>query len=295
METYDAIIVGAGPAGLTAAAYLGRFRRRALVLDGGVPRAAWIPESHNTPGFPEGVSGRELLERLSDQARRYGAKIRPGRAEAMERAREGFEFVLDGGPARASFALLATGIVDRKPDIEGLDQAILRGLVRVCPICDAYEAIDKAIAVIGDGDLGGREAAFLRTYSDRVTLLHCGDPFGPAKLRALREKGIEALNIATGALSLDETRVWLGDAAGGARRAFDCLYLAFGCDAADSLALKWGAAHDEDQNLIVNAHQQTSINGLYAAGDFVRGLNQIAVATAEAAIAATDIHNRLRA
>ena len=76
--------------------------------------------------------------------------------------------------------------------------------------------------------------------------------------------------------------------------AFDCLYLALGCEMQSRLAVRWDAEHDEDGNLIVDAHQRTSIDGLYAAGDVVKGLNQIAIATAEAAIAATDIHRRLR-
>ena len=93
-----------------------------------------------------------------------------------------------------------------------------------------------------------------------------------------------------------EARATIGRVrAAGALREFDCLYLALGCDIQNDLALQAGAARDGEGGLLVNGHQQTSVDGLYAAGDLVRGLNQIAVATAEAAIAATDIHNRLRA
>ena len=284
--------MGAGPAGLTAATYLGRFRRRALVLDGGPPRASWIPESHNTPGFPKGVGGPELLARLRAQAERYGARIRPDRADRLVAGSEGFEFDLSRNRVRSRFAILASGVVDRKPQIAGLDAAIRRGLVRICPICDAYEAIDRRIAVLGDGDLGARDALFLRTYSKRVTLLK----LGTAKLSdtgKLKDRGIEVLETAIQALSLGETTVSVAGPYGA--RSFDFLYLALGCELESRLAVQWGAAHDSEDNLIVDAHQQTSINRLYAAGDVVLGLNQIAIATAEAAIAATDIHNRLRA
>jgi thioredoxin reductase (NADPH) len=286
---YDAVIVGAGPAGLTAATYLGRFRRRTLVLDGGPPRASWIPTSHNTPGFPEGLDGPSLLVRLREQADRYGAEVRNARAETLIRDQDLFRVKLaDGGEVVAPFVLLATGVVDRKPDLPGLDAAIRRGVVRVCPICDAYEAIDAAIAVLGDGPLGVREAMFLRTYSDRVTLLHIGEGGAPSSPGSGE---LETLAIAIEQLTLgDKVSIETGQGP----RDFDCVYLALGCELQNRLAVLWGADHDNEGNLIVDAHQQTSVEGLYAAGDVVRGLNQITVATAEAAIAATDIHRRLR-
>jgi thioredoxin reductase (NADPH) len=287
LEIYDAVIVGAGPAGLTAATYLARFRRRVLVLDGGPPRASWIPESHNTPGFPHGVGGRELLNRMREQALLYGASIAPGRAEHLEPAAHGYAVATDTAPALAAFVLLATGVVDIKPNLAGIDDAIRRSLVRVCPICDAYEAIDKAIAVLGQDELGVREALYLRTYSPRVTLLNLGGP--PKRAPELARAGIEVIDLDIGAVGLGEDQVMVGG------RAFDYLYLALGCEMESRLALRWGAEHDAAGNLVVDAHQQTSLDRLYAAGDVVRGLNQIAVAVGEAAIAATDIHNRLRA
>ncbi|HWW26132.1 MAG TPA: NAD(P)/FAD-dependent oxidoreductase [Caulobacter sp.] len=282
--------MGAGPAGLTAATYLGRFRRKVLVLDGGRPRAARIPQSHNTPGFPSGIGGPALLQNMADQAVLYGAERRTAVAEAMTRTEDGFQLrVTDGdGEAELSarFVLLATGVVDRLPALDNLEAAIAAARVRMCPICDAYEAIDQGIAVLGDGDLGAREAAFLTTYSKDVTLLHLGaSPAPDARGFAARPIDLAQLSVSAGGIEL----------AGPAGRTFDCLYLALGCEMQSRLAVRWGAAHDEDGNLVVDAHQQTSIDGLYAAGDVVRGLNQIAVAAAEAAIAATDIHRRLRA
>lgn len=287
MDFYDAIIVGAGPAGLTAASYLARFRRKVLVLDGGLPRASWIPESHNTPGFPHGVGGAALLARMREQALRYGAVIKASRAERLERTSRGYTVLTEGEAIGAAFVLLATGVIDIKPDLLGLDDAIRGGLVRICPICDAYEAIDNRIAVLSDSALGAREALFLSTYSQSVTLLNIGAPMD--NLAGLAAAGIEAVDFDLAEVELAETQIL----AGGSR--FDCLYLAFGCEMESRLALRWGAEHDAEGNLIVDAHQQTSLDRLYAVGDVVRGLNQIAVAVGEAAIAATDIHNRLRA
>lgn len=303
IDDYDAIIVGAGPAGLTAATYLGRFRRKVLILDGGRPRADWIPESHNTPGFPGGVGGRQLLSDLRHQAELYGARRRVARAVALSHRAQRFEVTLDtaqrdlaAGRAlvRARFVLLATGLLDRLPSLDRIEAAIRAAKVRMCPICDAYEAIDQAIAVLGDDDRGAREAAFLTTYSQRVTLLHLGDPATLSDKKALDEHGVEVelISLSDLAVGPEAVTVRRGDQA---QRTFDCLYLALGCEMQTRLASDQGAAHDADGNLLVSAHQETSIEGLYAAGDIVRGLNQIAVAAAEAAIAATHIHKRLRA
>jgi thioredoxin reductase (NADPH) len=299
MTLYDVVLVGAGPAGLTAATYLGRFRRKVLILDGGSSRASWIPESHNTPGFPHGVDGDALLSRMGEQASLYGAERRSARAQTLVREADGFALSVDGAPSdsatvRARFVLLATGVVDRLPDLENIETAIRTARVRICPICDAYEAIDQRIAVLGDGDLGAREAAFLTTYSPRVTLLHLGPRSTLSDPSVLRAHGIEVLPVDLPQMSVGAGPVVV-KSANEEPRSFDCLYLALGCEMQSRLAVQWGAAHDDDSNLVVNSHQQTSIDGLYAAGDVVRGLNQIAVATAEAAIAATDIHKRLRA
>lgn len=296
MSPFDVIIVGAGPAGLTAATYLGRFRRRVLILDDGASRARWIPESHNTPGFPQGVSGDVLLARLRDQALAYGGRIETARADTLKPTSEGFEVgTLSGEGAHATvqgrFVILATGVKDRLPPLADLEPAIKRSLVRVCPICDAFEAIDQRIAVLGDGDLGAREAMFLRTYSSQVTLLNVGPSLDGAE--ALETKGVEILQTALADIAIEAQVVSAQTPSG--KREFDCLYLALGCEMQSPLAILWGADHDAENNLIVGAHQETSIDGLYAAGDLVRGLNQIAVATAEAAIAATNIHKRLRA
>ena len=111
----DCLIIGGGPAGLTAAIYLARYRRQALVVDAGESRAALIPESHNYPGF-QGIAGPALLERLRAQARRYGAELRRGTVSALARDGDVFTAVADGERLRARTVILATGLVDKKPD-----------------------------------------------------------------------------------------------------------------------------------------------------------------------------------
>ncbi|WP_339913342.1 NAD(P)/FAD-dependent oxidoreductase [uncultured Brevundimonas sp.] len=289
----EILVIGAGPAGLTAATYLARFRRRVLVADGDEPRASWIPVSHNMPGFPEGITGDHILSRMREQAREYGAVIEGGRVEHLTRDGETFRAELNGRTFAVRAVLLATGVVDHHPDLPGVERAIQRSLVRICPICDGYEAVDKAVAVIGDNDKGVREAAFLRTYSDRVTLIHTGRPEALTDREALTRLGIALVETPIENVEIESDRVtalgW-----GGQFQTFDLVYSALGTSANASLAHGLNADVDEDGRLLVNLHQATSVPGLYAAGDVVRGLNQIAVATAEAAVAATDIHNRLR-
>lgn len=289
----EVLIIGAGPAGLTAATYLARFLRSVLVADGGAPRACWIPVSHNMPGFPEGITGSAILQRMTDQAQEYGAVVEPGRVESLTREDDGFTAVLNDRPIRARAVLLATGVVDHHPDLPGVERAIERSLVRICPICDGYEAIDKAVAIIGDDDKGVREAAFLRTYSDQVTLIHTGPPDALTEEAALGRLGIELIRAPIENVRLEGDRVtalcW-----GGEFRSFDLVYSALGTSPSAELAEGLGARTGEDGRLFVDAHQATSVRGLYAAGDVVRGLNQIAVAGAEAAVAATAIHNALR-
>src|ERR1700722_14737717 len=150
----DVIIVGAGPAGLTAATYLGRFRRRCLVLENGHSRARWIPTSHNIPGFTAGVGGEQFLGLLKRQALKYGAQIRHTAVASLSVSDGVFALRTDESTLYTRYVLLATGTRDHLPDIEGAAEAVMRSLLRVCPICDAFEAIDKRIAVIANGELG---------------------------------------------------------------------------------------------------------------------------------------------
>ncbi|WP_235523832.1 NAD(P)/FAD-dependent oxidoreductase [Caulobacter sp. Root487D2Y] len=295
-ERLDAIIVGAGPAGLTAALYMGRFRRRVLVADGGDSRAAWIPTTHNHPGFPDGVAGATLLDLQREHALRYGARIQAGMVRALSITDEGFTLEIGDDVLRAATVLLACGVEDNAPDLPEVDEAVRRTLLRICPICDGFEVTGQRVGVIGNGALGAREALFLRTYADRLTLIHIAAPDAlPAEERALLAKaGVAVIETPIEDVELQPDRPRALCFSGAGRVEFDALYSALGVTPRTGLALAAGARHDDQGRLVVDDHQQTSIPGLYAAGDMVRGLNQITTAQGEAAIAATAMHNRLR-
>ena len=291
-ELFDAIIIGAGPAGLSAATYLGRYRRRCLVLEDGNSRARWIPTSHNIPGFAAGIGGVDFLKSFTQQAKQYGAEFRSVHATSVVRGNNTFVITTANRETfKAPYLLMATGTQDHLPDLPGAPEAVMRSLLRFCPICDGYEAIDKRIAVIANGPVGEREAEFLQTYSPEVTLLRLDTAKELAHSESAIARGIEVIAIELSDLLIGEKAVTL-KTRNGKSRPFDVLYLALGCTAQNTLAVKLGAACDEHGALRVNPHQETTVPRLYAAGDVVRGLNQVVIAAADGAIAATDIHNK---
>ena len=270
----DALVIGAGPAGLTAAIYLGRFRRAALVIDGAASRARWIPQSHNLLGFPHGISGQDLLTQLRAHAQQYGARIRQATIANITRTDDGFAIPLTDEVIHARYVILATGIRDHLPDLPGAEDAVRRGVLRICPICDAYEAIGKRIAVLSDGPRGEREADFLRTYSDSVTVLHIGPAHEAQRRLDLQKRGMEVIQIGLQHVTIEPDGLRIKQPSG-ETRGFDVCYTALGCSPHHELATSLGATCDENDQLLVSAHCETSIPGLYAVGDVVRGLNQV--------------------
>ncbi|MDA9519786.1 hypothetical protein XI06_05300 [Bradyrhizobium sp. CCBAU 11434] len=289
-DVLDCLIVGGGPAGLTAAIYLARYRRSVAVFDDGKSRAAWIPKSHNYPGFPSGVSGRELLNLLKLQAKSYDVELVRERISSLEKSDAGFRAVHGDFEIHARRVLFATGIIDEAPDLDGVEKAVLAGTVRYCPVCDAYEAIDRRIAVMGQGAGALAKARFLRHYSDRVTLVVTETP--TAELLAEAEEAGISVRLADRQLEIKDGSIHISGGSNGAET-FDVLYPALGCSVGSKLAVRLGAAANEVGCLVVDGHQQTTIDGIYAAGDVVSDLHQISVATGHAAVAATAIHKSL--
>ncbi|WP_116091973.1 NAD(P)/FAD-dependent oxidoreductase [Sphingomonas crusticola] len=294
-EPLDCLIVGAGPAGLTAAIYLARFHLDIRVVDAGNSRAGLIPKTRNHAGFPEGISGPNLLRRMNQQARIYGARIEEGEVTAIARDDDLFHISTSDGEVVARSILLATGVVNIRPEMraEVHDQALARGLIRYCPICDAYEVTDLPVGVIGSGEHGVREAIFLRGYTADLALIA---PAGPHELddaqRALLEQaGIAAIDGPAHNFQLAADHIQVDTAAG--TRSFASIYPALGSVIRSELARSLGAEASDEGCLVVDDHQRTSIAGLYAAGDVVKGLDQISHAMGEGGVAATTIRNDL--
>jgi thioredoxin reductase (NADPH) len=293
---FDCLVVGGGPAGLTAAIYLARFHLSVLVIDEGNSRAAMIPRTHNHAGYPGGIAGTDLIGRMREQALHHRALIETGVVETLSKDGEAFLAKTADATVRARSVLLATGVINIRPRMADdlHDAALARGLLRYCPICDAYEVTDQPVGVIGTGERGIREARFLRSYTANLTLIA---PEGPHELsdeqRAdMREAGI-ALSDGPPRLSIsgDMMRVDTPD------RAFEfvSIYPALGSTMRSELAQQMGAASTEEGCVRVDTHQRTSVPGLYAAGDVVLGLDQISHAMGEGGVAATTMRNDLAA
>lgn len=298
-ELHDCIIIGAGPAGLTAALYLGRYRRNPLVIHDGSARAARIPLTHNVPGFPDGISGEQLLKRMTDHAQAYGAKLMDGCVTALAKQADGFRITLaDGQNLGARTVILATGILLNQVDLphDVHEQAIEDDVLRYCAVCDAWEHIDRKIAVVGCEESGAAQALFLSRYSNEVTLF----PDDPAAMDAGDRKKLETQGVtisetpmARVAPTRTNMKVWPnGDEAA---LEFDVVYPCFGTKPRTELALQLGLSVDEGGCLGAASHFETERPGFFAAGDIVRGLDQISVAMGHGAIAATNVHSRLRA
>ena len=293
----DCIVVGGGPGGLTAAIYLARFHRRFIVFDAGQSRASWIPRSHNHPGFPEGVGGTELLERMRAQLKANNGDVRQGSVAAITRREDGaFTVAADGDTHHARHVLLATGVIDIEPPLPNALDAVRRGLVRQCPICDGYEVTDKRVVVIGRDIRGLGEALFLRTYTADLTLVTLGHELelSAEDEQRMRAAGIRLIETPLQSIDFEGTRSRLRFA-DDTELTFDTTYSGLGTHPRADLAAQMGVELRPDRRIVTDDHQRTTIDRCYAAGDIVTGLNQLGVAMAQGEIAAVDIHNRLRA
>jgi thioredoxin reductase (NADPH) len=291
-RTVDCLIVGGGPAGLTAAIYLARFHFSVLVADSGESRAALIPKTRNHAGFPEGISGPNLLRRMNQQARICGAHVDSGTVTRISRDGERFLVEASFGTVSARAVLMATGVVNNRPDMpeDMHDDALARGLIRYCPICDGFEVTDLPVAVVGTGERGRREAMFLRGYTARVTLIA---PEGEHALTVADRAELDGagVRIADGpaVFSLSNQQIAVDTPADSF--VFASVYPALGSVVRSDLARAMGADATDDGCLLVDTHQRTSVPGLYAAGDVVLGLDQISHAMGEGGVAATTIRN----
>ena len=295
-DKLDCLIIGGGPAGLTAAIYLARFHLSLRVVDEGRSRAGWIPCTRNVPGFPDGISGDELLARMRAQAEKYGAAFTRGRVTRLDRVDGGFEAEWGEGSAVARTVLIATGLRNRRPDMdeELHEEALQRGLIRYCPICDGYEVTDKKVGVIGSGTHGVAEAVFLRGYTADITLI------APDKAHALatedqerlKRHGIATVDGPSRGVALHHDCIVVQTAEG--HHAFDSVYPALGSDVHTELADRIGVELSGDTGcVLVDSHQRANVPGIYAAGDVVLGLDQISHAMGEGGVAATTIRNDL--
>ncbi len=291
---FDVIIVGAGPAGLSAALVLGRCRRRVLVCDSGKPRNA---ASHGLHGFVtrDGIEPQEFLRIGREQLRQYDTvEVRDAKAATAARTGEGFELTLENGQKLSTRKLLlATGVVDELPKIDALDQFYGRSVFH-CPYCDGWEMRDQPIAVYGRGESGSGLSLELTLWSRDLVL--CSD--GPSELTKqqlerlaqyqipVREERIARLEGNDGVLEniVFENGFQL------ARRA---VFFSTGWQQHSDLAKTLGCRFTEEGCVDTGEYEATNVRGLYVAGDASRMVQFVIVAAAEGAQAAVAINKEL--
>lgn len=295
-HTDDCIIVGGGPAGLTAAIYLARYHLSVRLFDCGTSRAALIPRTHNHAGYPDGIEGPKLLARMLRQAEKHGVVRERAKVTGLAREDGRFRVAVEDKAFAARSVLLATGVFNRHPPgMEDAlhDRALAAGLLRYCPVCDGYEVTDKRVGVIGTSDHGTAEAIFLRGFTKDVTLIspHGDHDLDDACSAKLDEAGIVRAEGPCGNYAIEGEELAVETANGTLR--FDSVYPALGSEIRSELAAKIGADTTEEGCVLTDDHLRTSVEGLYAAGDVVLGLDQISHAMGQAGVASTTIRNDL--
>lgn len=174
VEHHDVVIIGGGPAGLTAGIYAGRGQLDTVIIEKGLPggQIAQTEEVENYAGFPESVSGPELSQRMVDQAQKFGATIVMDEVTAVERVEDG-SFIVRGYDAdyRGRAVIIATGANPRRLGVEGEDAFYGRG-VSTCATCDGFFYRGRQVVVVGGGDAAVEEGAFLTKFADMVTVVH---------------------------------------------------------------------------------------------------------------------------
>ncbi|HET6498026.1 MAG TPA: thioredoxin-disulfide reductase [Coriobacteriia bacterium] len=298
MRTVDIAIVGAGPAGLTAALYAARARASTVVFERGLPGGQvvttdWI---ENYPGFPKGLSGQELGDLMLAQAEEFGAEVRPFTAVTSVRP-EGDGFVVTTEEDEAFLAravILATGAVPKRLGVPGEAEYTGRG-VSWCATCDGALYKDKTVCVVGGGDAAVEEALFLTRFATRVHLVHRRDALRATKCIQERCFGNERIeprwNRAVSAIQGNGARVTgvvLSSTVGEPDLLLpvDGVFIFVGIDPVNEVALDL-VDLDEKGYIKIDHDGRTSWPGLYAAGDVTDSeLKQVITAAAKGASAA---------
>jgi thioredoxin reductase len=291
---FDVIIVGAGPAGLSAALILGRCRRSVLVCDSGQPRNA---ASHGLHGFitRDGIEPKEFLLIGREQLRQYETvELRDAKVEMASRRNGGFELTLAGGEKVFSRKLLlATGVIDELPPIEGLDQFYGQSVFH-CPYCDGWEMRDQPLAIYGRAESGSGLAVEMTLWSKDLVL--CTD--GPSDLSSehseklskhqipVREEPIARLEGRDGVLEY----IVFDNGEKLQRRG---LFFSTGWQQSSDLAKTLGCTFSKEGCVDTGEYEATNVRGLYVAGDASRMVQFVIVAAAEGAQAAVAINKEL--
>jgi len=295
MDTKDLVIIGGGPAGLTAGLYGARAALKTLLLEHNMPggQAATTDRIDNYPGFPQGISGPDLMLQMDEQARRFGLTVEFTDVTEIVPGQGIFTLKTGIGELLSKAVIIATGAESVSLGVPGEQEFLGRG-VSYCATCDGAFFQGKKVAVIGGGDSALQEGMFLTRFADKVYIIHRRDELKATKViqeKARKHEKIEfVLNAAViSILGTDKVEaVKFADLASKEERsiAIDGVFVYIGKKPASNL-VKDLVRVDERGYIIVDQHMMTSVPGLFAAGDIRQTpLRQVVTAVADGAIAA---------
>ncbi len=300
-EAYDLVIIGSGPAGLTAAIYAARARLNVLLLEKAAPGGQilvtdWI---ENFPGFPEGISGADLVMRMTDQVRRFGVEIESNEVLSLDFSEDMKTLTLNDRTISARAVIIATGASPQKLGVPGEDEFYGKG-VSACATCDAPFYKDRVVAAVGGGDTAVQESIFLTRFVNKLFLIHRRDELRATRIlqeRAIENDKIEIIwdsvltavnGSASGVESISIKNVKTGEVTD---ISVDGCFIWVGISPNTGF-VKEAVKVDKGGFIVANAKMETSVPGVYAAGD-VRNtpLRQVATAVGDSAIAAFEAAN----
>ncbi len=300
----NVIIIGSGPAGLTAALYTARANLEPLVIDGSQPGGQLTITTlvENFPGFPEGVDGPVLMSRMREQAIKFGAEIIPGTADAADFSGKTLKVTVDGTEYEAKAVILAAGSSPRFLGLESEQEMIGKG-VSTCATCDGFFFRDQDLAVVGGGDSALEEAIFLTKFATKVTVVHRRDELRASKIlqkRAVENEKLEFSwdSVVQRILASEQGTVrgvLLEDVKTGETRELACggLFIAIG-HIPNTQILEGQVKLDDMGYILTTDGTRTSVPGVFAAGDIQDHVYQQAISAAgSGCMAAIDVERYL--
>jgi len=283
------IIIGSGPAGLTAALYAARAQLEPLVVEGAAPYGQLMltTDVENYPGFPDGIMGPELMDKMRQQAGRFGGKFITADVSRVDLSKRPYVVEVGDATYEGEAIIISTGARARMLDVPGEKELLGRG-VSTCATCDGFFFKDRELVVIGGGDSAMEEANFLTRFATKVTIIHRRDEFRASKImsqRALDNPKIEVIwdtvvdeVLGDGAVQALKLRNLATEEISEFRT--DGLFIAIGHD--PNTELFKGQLELLDNGYIVVEHPRTStsVEGVFACGDVVDHIYRQAVTAA---------------
>ena len=292
---YDLMIIGGGPAGLTAALYGARGGLDTILLEMGAPggQASQAHRIENYPGFPEGISGIDLAMKFAEQAQRFGARVEMTAVRGVDFSGKEKKAITSNGEYVARAVIIASGAHPRPLEVPG--EAELRGRgVSYCATCDGTFFRDKKVAVVGGGDSAVEEAMFLTRFASQVTIIHRRDALRAARVIQDRARDNPKISFAwntvvTAVRGKDKvTSLELKDVKSGATREepFEGVFIFIGLEANTGF-LGNALALDQGGYVVTREDLVTSVPGVFAAGDVrAKNFRQVSTAVGDGAVAA---------